>query len=482
MPPDGHTEESTLPTPYQGLGARGVNNLAAKLLLTLFPPNTPFFRLAIDDFTLQELTQQEGLRAEVEESLNKVERATATEIETTAMRVKAFLALKYLVVVGDALLYLPDEGGMKVFRLDQYVVRRDPMGNPIEIVVKEEVYPSVLPDDIRDEIQAKASEDHKETVEIYTHVLLTDDRKWESYQECMGKEIPESRGLYPYDESPWLPERWTAIDGEDYGRSHVDEYLGDLMTLEALSKAITEGSVEAARILYFVRPNGSTNPEDVAKALNGDVKAGTAEDVSVLQLEKYADFRVALERVMKIEERLSRAFLLMESIRRDAERVTAEEIREMAKELEDSLGGVYSVLSQELQLPLVRRLMAQMSKSGRLPKLPDEVVKPTIVTGLEALGRGHDLTKLQAFTAVIQNLPPSLSQKIADRIDESDLVTRISTALGIDADGLVLSEEEYQQRQQQMALQAAAMQAGPGVAQELTKGAVQSAQGESQGA
>lgn len=462
-----------MPTPFQGLGARGVNNLASKLLLTLFPPNTPFFRLAIDDFTLQELTQQEGLRAEVEAALNKVERAVATEIETSALRPKAFEALRLLVTVGDVLLYLPDEGGMKIYRLDRYVVRRDPMGHPIEILIKEEVYPSVLPEEIREDIQKKADEDRKEMVEIYTHVKLNDSRKWEVYQECMETRIPGTEGTFNYDESPWIPLRWTAIDGEDYGRGHVDEYLGDLMTLEALTKALTEGAIEAARILYLVQPGSYTNAKDIAEAPNGAVRPGRKEDVTVLQLEKYADFRVAAERIVRIEERLSHAFMLMESIQRHAERVTAEEIRIMARELEDSLGGVYSILSQELQLPLVKRLMALMSKNKRLPDLPDEVVKPTIVTGLEALGRGHDLAKLQALIASLANLPAPLQQEVALRLDVGDLITRTGTALGIDLSGLIRSDEEVQMMQQQQALQAAASQAAPGVAQELTRGMMQ---------
>ena len=40
LPKDGHSSASSLPTPWQGVGARGVNNLASKLLLALLPPNT----------------------------------------------------------------------------------------------------------------------------------------------------------------------------------------------------------------------------------------------------------------------------------------------------------------------------------------------------------------------------------------------------------------------------------------------------------
>ena len=71
------TKNQDLPTPYQGIGARGVNNLAAKLLLTLFPPNSPFFKFQIDDFTLGELQAE---RAPIEEGLNAMERAVMDEV------------------------------------------------------------------------------------------------------------------------------------------------------------------------------------------------------------------------------------------------------------------------------------------------------------------------------------------------------------------------------------------------------------------
>ena len=71
------THNQELPTPYQSIGATGVNNLTAKLMLTLFPPNTPFFKFQIDDFTLEELQQQ---RAPVEEGLNSMERAVMQEV------------------------------------------------------------------------------------------------------------------------------------------------------------------------------------------------------------------------------------------------------------------------------------------------------------------------------------------------------------------------------------------------------------------
>ena len=120
--------------------------------------------------------------------------------------------------------------------------------------------------------------------------------------------------------------------------------------------------------MFLVRPNANTENR-IAEAENGAVITGQPDDVRVLQTEKRADMQVSLQAITRIEERLSFDFLLNSAIQRKAERVTAEEIRYMAQELETALGGVYSILSQEMQLPIVNILMQRMSASGKIPKL-----------------------------------------------------------------------------------------------------------------
>ena len=450
VPPDGSGPHTKYYTPYQGMGARGVNNLAAKLLLALLPPNSPFFRMVIDDFMMEKLTQQQGMRGEVEKAFNKIERSVMTEIEATAIRVPAFEALKQLITAGNVLCFLPTSGGMRVFRLDRYVVHRDPMGNVLEIITKEDISPDVLPDDFRKALPKNAMTGTVDkSVSLFTHVVRK-NKSWEVYQEVKGRIIPGSTGSYPLDKNPWLPLRWTKIDGEDYGRGYVEEYLGDLRSLEALSAAIVEGSAAAAKVLFLVDPNGTTRQQVLTDSPNGAVRAGRKDDVSVLQVEKFNDFRVALETVSRIEQRLAAAFLLATSVQRDAERVTAEEIRIMAGELNDALGGVYSIMSQEFQLPLVDNMMWRLERQGKLPPLPKGVVRPAITTGLEALGRGHDQTKLNRFLATIMQLPPEM---VAQYLNVAEFITRAGVSEGIDMAGLIRSQEEVAQAQEQAQMQ-----------------------------
>lgn len=453
VPPDGHTGSTEYNTPYQSVGSRGVNNLASKLLLTLLPPNSPFFRLVIDDYDLAQVAGQDA-RGAVEEALGRIERAGLSEIEGSAVRVPVFEALKQLVVAGNALVYMPKKDGMKVYRIDRYVVKRDAMGNVLEIITKESVSPLMLDEETRALLTDPEDRNTKD-YDLYTCVKYT-GKKWEVYQEIQGIVVPGSQGSYPKDRCPFIPLRFSRIDGEDYGRGFVEEYIGDLRSLEALTQAIVEGSAASAKVLFLVRPNGTTKAKNLAQSPNGAIVTGDANDVSTLQVQKAGDFRVALETSRTITERLSFAFLLNSSVQRQAERVTAEEVRYMAQELETALGGVYSILSQEFQMPLVNLILARLESQGKMPKMPKDSVKPTIVTGMEALGRGQDLNKLAQFLQYLQPLGP---QVIASEMNIDDYIDRLGASLGIDTNGLIKSPEQKQQEQAMMAEQQQAMMA-----------------------
>lgn len=467
MPQAGHTGHTDFGTPHQAVGSAAVNALASKLLISLFPPNQPFFRYKVDDYLLEELTQRPAMRAEVEKALNRAERAIQDALETSAARPVLASVMRQLVVAGNALLHIPPEGSPREFRLDSYVVRRDPSGNLIELVVQEHVSPNALPPEVRAAVPEPARGDEKNPkdakVAIYTGIRR-DLRGFRVWQEAAGQVVPGSQGFYPIDQLPWLPLRFTSLAGEHYGRGYVEDYIGDFRTLDGLEQAIGEGSIAMARILFLLDPNGVTDLDTVAEAPNLAIRSGRGDDVSVVQTEKAMDFRVAAERALRIEARLERAFLMVASVQRNGERVTAEEIRTLAGELEDTLGGIYSLLSQELQLPLVRIVSRNMEASRRMPPLPAEV-KPAIVTGLEALGRGHDLARLETFVAgLAAQFGP---EEVAKRMNVSNYITRRGTALGIDMDGLVRSDEEVQQMEQAAQMQAMIQQLGPNVINQI---------------
>ena len=472
VPPEGTTEGYKLPTPFQSVGARGAISLTAKLLTTVLPPNSSFFRLDIEEFTLKEISQDPKLKTEIETALSMVERTTSMAIETSHMRVGVHEAILHLVVAGNALVHFRPEGGVAVYGIDRFVCVRDPSGEDVEIIAFEQAAIETLPDEVRALLPPAQMGNSPtgtitagQTAKLYTHLRRVSAKKWEVVQSVNDTEIPSTRGSYPVDLCPWRPLRWNRVDGESYGRGHVEAYLGDLKTLEALSQAIVEFAAGAAKVIPLVNPNGVTDEKDLSNAENFEFVPGVAEDISFVRIEKYSDLQVAKNLADDITLRLTQGFLMGSSIQRAGERVTAEEIRYMAADLEATIGGVYALLAQELQLPLVAILMDQLTKKKRLPVLPKGTVSPTITTGLDALSRANDLNKLDRLVAGLRDLYGP--EALAAETNVGDYVKRRAAALGLNIDGLVKSDEQKRAEAEQRMQMEMMNRLGPNMVNQL---------------
>ena len=434
-----------LPTPWQSVGAKGVVTLAAKLMLALLPPQTSFFKLQLDDTKLGEEFPPE-VRSELDLSFAKIERTILESIAASSDRVVIHQALKHLVVAGNALVYMGKDS-LKLYPLNRYVVDRDGNGNVLEIVTKERINKKILRGmlpEIKPNNLDNPPGERDEEVDIYTHIKRDNNRMiW--YQEYEDKVIPGSMGKAPIDANPWLVLRFNTVDGEVYGRGRVEEFIGDLKSLEALSQAMVEGSAAAAKVVFVVSPSSTTKPQTLANAGNGAIIQGRPDDIGVVQVGKTADFRTAYELMQSLERRLSEAFLILSV--RQSERTTAEEVRMTQMELEQQLGGLFSLLTVEFLVPYLNRKLNVFQKTGQIPRLPKDIVKPTIVAGINALGRGQDRESLGAFlTTIAQTMGP---EAIQTYVNPEEVIKRLAAAQGIDVLNLVKTMQEVQDQQAQ---------------------------------
>ena len=438
-----------LSTPWQSVGAKGVVTLAAKLQLALVPPNTSFFKLQVNDGMLGQVEPQ--VKTELDLSFAKIERTIMDSIAASDDRVVIHQALKHLVVAGNALIFMGKEG-LKLFPLHRYVLERDGNGNVIEIVTKEKISKKLLPE-FEDDLTVQDESEHNDNVDVYTHVRR-DNNRFLWHQEVNDKIIPKSISKAPVDANPWLPLRFNTVDGEPYGRGRVEEFMGDLKSLEALSQAITEGSAAAAKVVFVVSPSSTTKPQTLAAAGNGAIVQGRPDDIGVVQVGKQADFATAYQMMQTLEKRLSEAFLILSV--RQSERTTAEEVRMTQMELEQQLGGLFSVLTTEFLVPYLNRKLSVFQKTGEIPRLPKGIVQPTIVAGVNALGRGQDRESLGQFlTTISQTMGPEATQQF---INPEEVIKRLAVAQGIDILNLVRSMQEVQGERQQAVQQEQAVE------------------------
>ena len=452
-----------LRTPWQSIGAKGVNVMASKLMLSLFPVNTTFFKLQINDGKLASDPNLDAtIKSEIDLSLSKMERVVMQHVAESQDRVILHQAMKHLIVTGNALVYMGSKG-VKLYPLDRFVVVRDGEGQPTEIVTVESIDRQFLPEQFQ---QAKSTVNHtgdntptpdvdvnvgEGEAAVYTWAKLRDGQ-WRWRQEVDGEIVPESEGKSPKNTTPWLPLRFNVVDGEDYGRGRIEEYLGDLKSLEGLMQAMVEGSAAAAKVIFLVAPSATVKPSTLAKAGNGAIIQGRAEDVTAVQVQKQADFATAYQMITQLVQRLSEAFLVLTV--RQSERTTAEEIRATQQELNEQLGGIYGNLTTELVRPYLQRKLFTLQRAGDLPKLPKGIVFPTIIAGLEGIGRGQDRESLMMFLQTIgQSLGPEMLMKY---IHPDEAIKRLAASQGIDTLRLIKTQQE--QAAEMQAAQAQAMQ------------------------
>lgn len=469
--------------PYSSLGARGVNNVSAKLLLSQFPPEKPFFRLDIDPQTASDMGTDLG---PAEAALAQISHRAMVVAESSGSRTAWMEVFRHLVVAGNMLVYHPVDGTkMRLWRLDQYVIRRDAQGNLLEALVEEEVYPSELDQAVLQAVGlAEAAKDkqdkesaamspatkaggapgaskEEQKIKLYTWVQRVGGNVIH-FEQINGIEVPGSRGQSKVEETGWQALRWQEVPGSDYGRSFVTEYAGDFYTLEDAMKAILQFAAEASRIIRIVDPNAGIDVEELARAQSGDFLTGFREKIETLQLDKNQDFQTLWNVTQMVERRLSQAFLLTANTIRDAERVTAEEIRAVAQELEDAFGGTYSVLSAEVQSPYARRLLFILSKQKKAPKLPSSVT-PVIITGFAALGQNHEVAGIVNWLMALRNIfGPEF---IAGVVNAPEVALRMGVGSGIvDVQKLVKTADEIAQAQQQQLQSQAGIAAAPQIA------------------
>lgn len=441
--PQGYDQNSQeLNHDFQAVGAQAVNHLANKIVLALFAPSRPFFRMDPNKAIRDEMIALGIDEGKLTEMLAQGEKEAIAELDRMSIRPKLYEAIKHLIVTGNALMILNPDGA-RVVGLKNFCVRRSMTGRVLEILHMDRM----MFDELDPEVQAvvakwvgvhnQAQADRE--VCLYRWIRRTASGFYEMTQWVDQYQLPKQfNGRWTETQLPYRVLTWDLSDDADYATGLVEDYQGDFAGLSMLSKAQIMGAVLASEFRWLVNPAGMTRPEDFAESENGAAIPGMKDDVSIIQSNKSGDLAVAGQVGQEYITRIGRGFLLGSSITRNAERVTAEEIRMQATELETSLGGVYSRLAVDFQIPMAYWLMDligfELSKGG---------FRPSIVTGLEALSRSGDLEDLKLWLMDLAGLQ-QLPERLQVSLNMTAIASDFAAARRIKTERYVRPPEEVQ--------------------------------------
>jgi len=461
MPMDGKKDGAHLVEPYQGLGSMTNIHLSSRMAINFLPAGRPYLRLDLPPRVQMELEGE--VPTDISVGLSKSEQMIQAEVEDKGWRKSTLMTLQQLICSGNILEFLQPNNTIKHYRLDQYVQWFDNEGRFIECVIKEEFPASEIPESMNPPSQVGATMNGEEKVELYTQVKYIGNGKYRRIMTWSNDEPVGQPTEWDEARMPYIPLGWTWMPGENYARAKTSDHIADLRSLDALEKAQLEMAAMASRNFILIRPGATANTlrSRLTRARNGDVLVADPDSVAAKTFENFRGVQQIQQHIQVLRDSLSRAFLLTSGGQRDAERVTATEIERDIAEIESALGGVFSMLAQEMMKRRTQVLMFQMMDQQKLPKVDDNMVTPTILTGLEALSRERDVSRAMQAAQIVQAFGP----EAVDVVKLEQVIGRAFIGLGI-ADS-VRSEEEIQQikaeRQQAQQEQAALEKLGPEV-------------------
>ena len=473
MPLEGHDSKSHLIEPYQGLGSLGVTSLTSRLALALLPAGRPHLRMDVSNKIMFEMEGE--IDPEVTRQLSKAEKLIQMKVEAVNWRATTLASVAQLIVSGSVIEHMLPDGSIRLFRLDQFVWRRDHRGRVVECVIRECFDKDALPKDVPVPEGLMVQNDSTGTmktkqVELYTHIMYDNsDSEKPTYkvrrEASTGAQVGDVQE-YPEGECPYFFLRWASMPGEDYGRSKCEEVIADLRSLDGLEKSSLEIGALGAKNFVMIRPSATAAglKNRIARIDNGDVVMGDPDSVDLKQFVSPGGFQIVDAQINRIAERVGRAFLLSAPGQRNAERVTATEIERDIQELESTLGGTFSVLSLEMLEARTKLLMVYMQRNKEFPETDKDTFNVTILTGLEALSRERDVQRGVQFANILQ----MFGEQGIDATKLDVVLNKIAVGLGF-ADA-IRSADEIAQRQQQREQQAMVQQAIPNAVKAATGG------------
>jgi hypothetical protein len=445
---------------FQEIGALFTNNLASKLTRLLFPTQHPFFQASASGEFKRVATQQGLDEAGLRAMFARIEMAANKRLFVNSGYAALILALKHLVVTGQALLYRDSARGQVVtYGLQSFSTRRDSNGSLMDCVLREYTTVEALPEDIKAALRLASGSKYKldtQQVQKYTRIHRKTMNGKEGYEVSQEVDTVSvgAASWYPKNLCPWMCPTWVIIPGEHYGRGMVEDYAGGFARLSGLSEAAALYGIEIMRVVHLVGAGGGGDIDELANSESGEWVRGDPNNIAVHEAGDSHKLEVVEAQLERVIGRLAKAFMY-QGATRDAERVTAYELQTDAQEAEYGLGGVYSTLSGGIQVPMAHILMTEVSDMA-LPGLISGELQPDVVAGIPALGRSSDVQNLLMAAQELSAVIPVT--QVDKRINPQKVVDMILTGRSIDTEALFFTQEEQKANQEAETAQANAAQ------------------------
>ena len=440
------------------IGYECLNNFISQILKIAFPAQGAFFRVTkkkgnTPNFDLLAKNKHDAIFRSLEDE-------SMTALYRKGLHAQKTMLLGTMLCLGDVVYKIPKAKGEKiqVYDLNDVVIKRRRNGNVTDMIICEEVEFKYLPEDARVILQTKGKRKYSmdDVVKHYTHVCLNDHNKKTVKYSVDDISLDTAENFTPSELCEYQIGSLTLKRGSNYAVGVVQQYLPDIHKANVYADTATDTAVVGSLVNWAIDPKANIRPEEFANREQGQPFGVKPADVQAIQANVGQHLQITQSMYNDIVQKLSRVFLLPNAVQRDAERVTAQEIRMVSQRLEETHNGLKAMIAENLQRPLAH-LGLDAIDDEELNKYKGEV-EISVVTAMEAQSRSMELDNMMASigdTTVFNSVPP----QVAERMKLPEVLNTIFTSRNTNADTFIKTEEEFQAEQQAMAEREQAQQA-----------------------
>ncbi len=458
--PEDNTQTQEKVRSNVAMGARVVNHLSNRIVDVMFPNDRPFFSMPPTPKFKRELRRELGDEEDdgqaTAKALGRLSKVTndviedsMREFDLTSYRPIAIEAVKHAIISGGCMVRRYNDNKRSVYGIKDYSVTRDARGDMTAVMLKDTKKYQSLSKSMQELLEGYTPDKYSSTgeVTIYSYFERCSEDVWVGVQSIEKYILPDTLDTYSNVTLPVFDINWNLARGETYPRGLVEDHVTLFHNIDVTTEAIIDLIGLAADIKFLVNPGSGLNVEELNRAARGTYHSGQSGDVTTIEFQHRAELSVLIDQVAAWERQLAQIFLLSSGSVRDAERVTAAEIRTFTRELESAFGGLYSKLALVWQRREAEWLLQQVDIADYDKELSQDF-DVVITTGVESLSREGQLDSFRLAINDLQLLD-QIPEDTRARMDINGIAEFLFDQRGLDFTRFLLTDEQFQAVQQQ---------------------------------
>lgn len=445
------------------IGAQLVNSLSNRVVDIMFPSDRPFFALPLTPKARRSILAEMGgdttKAAKTEMQLKKVSEAYINDamrtFDLTRYRPVAIEAIKHAIITGGCIMKRHDDGLRSVYGIKDYAAYRDTRGVLMSVILRDsKTYAGLT---LEQQTMLRAIHGNTKPpaeVTLYSYFERESANVWKVCQGIDQLVLNETKDTRTDTNVQILDITWTLRRGDNYPRGLVEDSAVTFHNIDVVTLAQLDMIGMLADVKYLVDPASGLDVDELNSSPRGSYHASNGKDpVSAIEFKHRAELETLMRQVELWERQLAQVFLLMSGSTRDAERVTAEEIRAYARELESSFGGLYSKLALSWQQKEAEYLLSTLP-----PREGMGDMDVAVTTGMESLSREGQMDALRVAIGDLQMLE-AVPEEVRAAMDARAFAEFVFTNRGIAGEQFMKTQEQIQAEQQQVMANEASMMA-----------------------